>query len=100
MHLLKWVYYQQDTKGRDIELRYFRDVDGREVDFIIVENNKPLVAIECKWQGTDISKSLKYFKKRFPDCEAWQLSMQGQKDYLSLDGIRVCPALKYLIELV
>ncbi|MGA1838999.1 MAG: hypothetical protein ACMUIU_00085 [bacterium] len=38
MHLLKWVHYEQDTKGRDLELRYFRDIDGREVDFVITEN--------------------------------------------------------------
>jgi predicted AAA+ superfamily ATPase len=25
LHLLKWVHYTQDTKGRDLELRYFRD---------------------------------------------------------------------------
>ena len=29
-HLLKWVHHQQDTLGREVELRYFRDVDGRE----------------------------------------------------------------------
>lgn len=29
-HLLKWVHHQQDTAGRDLELRYFRDVDRRD----------------------------------------------------------------------
>ncbi|MCK5798069.1 MAG: ATP-binding protein, partial [Deltaproteobacteria bacterium] len=29
MHLLKWVAFRCDTLGEDIELRYFRDVDGR-----------------------------------------------------------------------
>ena len=41
-HLLKWVFFLQDTEGRDVELRYFRDVDKREVDFVILEDNKPL----------------------------------------------------------
>ena len=36
-HLLKWVYHEQDTAGRDLELRYFRDTDGREVDFVVTE---------------------------------------------------------------
>ncbi len=35
MHLLKWVHYDQDAEGRDLELRYFRDSDGREVDFVV-----------------------------------------------------------------
>ena len=37
-HLLKWVHFLQDSEGRDVELRYFRDVDGREVDFVVVED--------------------------------------------------------------
>ncbi len=31
-HLLKWCHFQQDTEGRNVELRYFRDVERREVD--------------------------------------------------------------------
>src|SRR5439155_641394 len=26
-HLLKWVHFEQDARGRDVELRYFRDTD-------------------------------------------------------------------------
>lgn len=96
MHLLKWVHFIQDVEGREIQLRYFRDTDGREVDFIVVEDGQPRFAIECKWCDTAVSKGRIYFKKKFPDCEAWQLSMVGKKDYLSSHGIRVCPALKYL----
>ena len=100
VHLLKWVHFQQDTLAQELELCYFRDTDQREVDFIITEKAKPIMAIECKWSDTDISKSLKYFKKHFPDCDAWQISMTGKKDYLSQDGIRVCPALKLLKTLI
>jgi predicted AAA+ superfamily ATPase len=95
MHLLKWVHFQQDTKGRDLELRYFRDVDGREVDFVITEDLNPLYLIEIKWKDAAISKGLKYLKKRFPQAEAYQVSAQGEKDYLTLDGIRVMPALGF-----
>ena len=31
-HLLKWTHHEQDVKGRDVELRYFRDTD-RKVRF-------------------------------------------------------------------
>ena len=48
----------------------------------------------------DISKSLKYFKTKFADCDAWQLSAIGKKDYLSKDKIRACPAVNFLKELV
>ncbi|MBU0456299.1 MAG: ATP-binding protein [Pseudomonadota bacterium] len=100
MHLLKWVQFEQDTKARNLDLCYFRDIDGREIDFVITENKQPLTAIECKWSDTEISKSLHYFKKRFPQCAAWQISMTGTKNYLSAQDIRVAPALELLQQLI
>lgn len=100
VHLLKWVWHQEDTLGRDIHLRYFRDIDKREVDFVIVEKNVPIIAIECKWGDDSISPALKYFKKRFSSCEAFQLTMEGKKEFVSAEGIRVCSALKYLSGLI
>lgn len=100
-HLLKWVHFQQDTKGRELELRYFRDVQGREVDFVVTERRVPIRLIECKWKDAPVDKSLRYLKNRFPDCEAYQISAVGKKDYVSGgDGIQVRPALKYLSRLV
>ena len=48
-HLLKWVHFRQDTEGLDCELRYFRDRDGRETDFVVVERGVPALLVECKW---------------------------------------------------
>ncbi len=95
-HLLKWTDFQQDTQGRDLELRYFRDVDGREVDFVVVERRRPLLAVECKWSDEPIARGLRYLKERFPACAAWQISAQGKADYLTPEGIRVAPALRLL----
>jgi predicted AAA+ superfamily ATPase len=99
-HLLKWVQFQQDARGRDLELRYFRDVDRREVDFVITERRKPLALVECKQSDTEIDRGLRYLKARFPESEAWQISATGKKDFVSPDGIRVCPAPLYLSGLV
>lgn len=99
-HLLKWVHYEQDTKGRDLELRYFRDADGREVDFVIVEGRTVQLFVECKWRDAEIGRGLRYLKVRFPRCEAWQVSAVGSKDYVTPDGIRVAPALRLLRTLV
>ena len=99
-HLLKWVHHQQDTQGRDVELRYFRDTDRREVDFVIVDRRGPVLCVECKWTDTPVDRSLRYFKVRFPDCDAWQISAVGTKDYVNADGIRVAPALTLLKTLI
>ncbi|MBI2410595.1 MAG: ATP-binding protein [Candidatus Kerfeldbacteria bacterium] len=98
-HLLKWVQFQQDVKGEDVDLRYFRDVDKREIDFIITRNGKPTQAIECKWQDADVSQTLRYFQARFPECEMWQISAIGKKNYIT-DKIRVAPAIAFLKGLI
>ncbi len=95
-HLLKWVHFVQDTEGRDPDLRYFRDVDGREVDFVVIEARRPTLFVECKWADAPIDRGLRYLKLRFPDCEAWQVSAVGTKDFVTPEGIRACPALELL----
>lgn len=99
-HLLKWVHHEQDVKGRDLELRYFRDIDGREVDFVITERRKPVLLVEAKWSDTAVDGGLRYLKERFPAAEAWQVSAVGKKDYLTPEGIRVAPSIRLLSTLV
>lgn len=100
-HLLKWVQYQIDTQGRPIELRYFRDIDGREVDFVIGERSgKPLAFVECKWDDAPLDSSLRYLHQRFPRVPAWQVSAVGRRDYVTPEGIRVAPATVLLRKLI
>ena len=99
-HLLKWVHFQQDTEGRDLELRYFRDVDGREVDFVVVERRQPLLMVEAKWGDEDTDRGLRYLRARFPRSEAWQISATGTRDHVTAEGIRVAPAPGFLANLV
>jgi hypothetical protein len=99
-HLLKWVHFQQDVEGREVELRYFRDTDGREVDFVVLERGVPTLMIETKWGDQEVDRSLRYLKAKFPAVPAWQLSAVGRKDYLTAEGIRVAPALPFLEGLI
>ncbi len=98
-HLLKWVDLRADTEGYLTELRYFRDIEGREVDFVVVENGKPKLLVECKSSDRSVSLPLRYLKQRFQDAEAWQISASGNKDYVTKEGIRVAPALELLATL-
>jgi len=99
-HLLKWCHFERDTRGRDLELRYFRDIDGREVDFVVLEDRKPIQFVECKSAGRGVPKGLRYLKQRFPAVEAWQLSLQPGVDRVSDDDIRTTSIAKFLGELV
>ena len=100
VHLKKWVEFEVDTKGRDLELRYLRDVQGREVDFVIVENRQPVQFIECKWTDDDIHPALRYASERFPKAEFWQITAVGTKDFRTTGGIRICPAITFLKALI
>lgn len=63
-HLLKYCHFLEDTQGHRAELRFLRDTDKREVDFVVIKNKKPLFAVECKHGEKSISPHLLYFKER------------------------------------
>ena len=62
--LLKFCHFQEDTQGERMELRYLKDIDNREIDFVVLKNKKPLFAVECKTGEEKISKHIRYFQKR------------------------------------
>ncbi len=99
-HLLKWVHYQEDIEGYVWELRYFRDRDGREVDFVLVKNEKPELLIECKLSETSVSESLLHLKRRFPKARAIQLVLSPAQEFITPFGVEIMSALRFLKELV
>lgn len=99
-HLLKWCYFLQDTQGRNVELRYFRDIDRREVDFVVIEDRKPTQFVECKLSDKKPSRSLLYLKKRFPDVPAIQVILEPDVDLITKEGIRISAAHRYLGSLI
>ena len=99
-HLLKWVHFEQDVRGRDLELRFFRDVDRREVDFVVTEDRQPILFVECKLADRDINRGLRYLKARFPAAKAVQIALSGQRDFVTPSHIRVMPAASFLRSLI
>jgi uncharacterized protein len=89
-HLLAWRWRQQDEEGREIELRYCRDMDRREVDFVIAENNHPIHLIEVKSSQREVSPSLRYLSKLYPKAQARQLALDFNDDRTTKEGIRLC----------
>jgi hypothetical protein len=62
--LLKFCHYTEDTQGHRTELRFLRDTDGREVDFVVLKDKRPTFAVEVKTGDRGLSPSLRYFKER------------------------------------
>lgn len=62
--LLKYCHFQEDYHGYRMELRYLRDIDGREVDFVVLQDRKAIFAVECKSGERGRSKAGLYFRQR------------------------------------
>ena len=88
-HLLKYCHYLEDTEGYRMELRFIRDTDRREVDFVVTRENKPLFAVECKTGERAPSPAISYFRQRTPVMDFYQVHL-GERDYVS-KGTRVLP---------
>ncbi|MFA5284669.1 MAG: AAA family ATPase, partial [Smithellaceae bacterium] len=54
-HLLKFTHFITDQEGYRAELSCLRDVDKREVDFLVTIDGKPWFAVEVKLNDTVLS---------------------------------------------
>jgi len=100
VHLQKWIYYQQDTQGRNLELRFYRDKYDREVDFVVAENGKPILFVEAKLKDAAATNGIKYLKSIYPSVRSMQVHLSGKKDYVDQSGIEHVSAIKLLSELI
>lgn len=88
-HLLKLCHALEDQEGHRMELRFLRDTDGREVDFVVLRDKKPWFAVEVKTGEQGVSKAIRYFAER-TTIPRWFQVHRGTKDVLA-DGVRVLP---------
>jgi hypothetical protein len=98
-HLLKECHFLEDAEGVDADLRFFRDVEGREVDFVQLRDGKPFRFVECKWSDHALSPSLLYLHRKFPAVEAVQVLAKPGTDRVAREGIRLVSADVFLNEL-
>lgn len=98
-HLLKYCHWVEDTEGIPMELRFIRDIDKREIDFVVLRNKIPEFAVECKTGEKNLSPRIGYFKERIPIQSFFQVHL-GTRDYLdSKTGARVLPFATFCKEL-
>lgn len=96
-HLLKLCDFWQDTQGYRSELRYIRDESGKECDFVVIRDRKPLFAVECKLNDTDVAPSLLYFKSKL-DIPKWYQVHLGSKTRIISQDFSVLPFEKFCKE--
>lgn len=86
-HLLKAVHWWIDNGFGEYNLYFLRDKDKREVDFLVVKNQKPWFLVEVKLdQQKSVSKNLIYFQKQVKAPHAFQAVFS--LDYIEADCFR------------
>ncbi len=63
-HLKKFVDYQNDSGQADLLLSYLRDKEKNEVDFVLVQKNKPILSIEVKVSELNLDMTFLKFRKK------------------------------------
>ena len=63
-NLLKYCHRHEDQEGDRMELKFIRDSQRREIDFVVVRNGQPEFAVECKSGDRSLSRNISYFSQR------------------------------------
>jgi len=101
-HLLKAVEGWTDRGLGRFELRYLRDKAQREVDFVVIRDNRPWCLVEVKKSETQLSPALAHFQAQLKAPHAFQVVLD--LDYVDADCFSrhdpvVVPARTFLSQL-
>ncbi len=100
-HLLKFCHFISDVYGYSLRLFYLRDTDKREVDFLMVWENKPWLTVECKSRPGGRLTPIKYFSDRLGVAKRYMVVREDGIDYLEHNSaVRVMSANRFLNALV
>lgn len=103
-HLLKAVHFWQDAGFGEYRLHYLRDMDKREVDFLVSKNNTPWILVEVKSSSKQpLSRHLKYFQQQLKAPHAVQVVFDLDyidQDCFCLERPMIVPAKTFLSQLV
>ncbi len=73
LHLLKACHFWTNAAFGDFDLRFVRDKERREVDFLVVRDGSPWCLVECKTNDVEPAAALLHFRERLRAPLAFQL---------------------------
>lgn len=95
--LLKYCHLVEDTEGRPMELRFLRDTQKREVDFVVLQGRRPLFAVECKTGDRAVGTAVHYFADRTPIPRFYQVHREGR--HFESGKVTVLPFARFCADL-
>ncbi|PYJ08131.1 MAG: ATPase [Verrucomicrobia bacterium] len=102
-----WEHYVLNELAARLQpgrLRYWRDKQGHEVDFIWVARGRSPVAIECKWSASDFDPAnLRVFHRAYPHAELLVTTADATRGFTRRDAdaeVRFCTLERLVSELL
>ena len=88
--LLKEIHFRADVQGKEHQLFYLRNKDKKEVDFLIVQDRKPICMLEVKSSQDTLSDGLNRFLKQLKNVKVIQLvqNLKREKTFPNKAEIR------------
>ena len=94
--LIRMAARMTETGLGNFEIRYLRDREKREVDFVLVKDNHPVCLFETKESDTDISKAGKFYGEKL-DIPFYQIVHNAGKVETFPGNCFVIPATNFLM---
>lgn len=98
-HLLKSVHLWTDLGYGAYDLRYIRNKEKKEIDFLITLGTRPVAAIECKLSDESPSDSWRAFDSVIGSVPRFQVVRTPGVDRRLANGIRVVSASRFFQDL-
>lgn len=92
--ILKKIHLLEDREGYRYELRYIRDKEGREVDFVILKDGMIEELIEAKFSDDKVSRHLRYYAEKLNPPKVTQIVANLKHPYSSGE-INVIDPIRY-----
>ena len=93
--LLRELHFIEDTTGSRVALHYLRDKEKREVDFLCLVDNNPLLLIEVKVSDDTFCPSLFRFHQYLREAEPYQI-VYNLKHKKSKGPVKMLPVHEFL----
>jgi predicted AAA+ superfamily ATPase len=97
--LLKELQFLEDIHGINTNLHFLKTKDGKEIDFLVLINERPVYVIEVKWADDNPSKNFEYFANILQPLKKVQLVKDIKRDKTYPDGLEVRSVSSWLANL-
>lgn len=97
--LLKEMHFREDCLGEKWNVYYLKNKDGREIDFFVTKEVKPLLMIEVKWSDAERSPNFSFFEKYLAGTKKIQIVKELKREKTYSDGVEIRTAQNWLSEM-